>query len=345
MIETMVHSPAQWLDATGPDADIVISTHCRLVRNLADYPFPAQSTDEVKDLIEGRILDALHNMGFMSEGQYYPLTELDELEAQFLVERKLISPNLISSTGSRGVYFNEQQTMSICINDADHLTLCGHASGQQLQEVWSTVSRADDTLTGVLDMAFSDDRGYLTAHLSDVGTGLFATSILHLPALTMLNSIHSIETDQRLQPLNPQQNMTHGECYRLSSPSSLGLSELEIVYHLSQAIDAIVAQEREARALLEATHPQQLKDRIQRALGLSRSARLLAFDEGVGVLSSLRLGIAIGLLKDFSLKTINDTFMDAHDAHLRLNCGVPCDDIQCSALRAELFSKQFAHTL
>ena len=307
MIETMINTPAQWLDASGPDADIVVSTHCRLVRNLADYPFPEQCTDEEKSQIESRILDALHNLNLMSDNQYYPITELDELEAQFLVERELITSDLINSTGARGVYFNQAQTTSVSINDVNHLTLCAHASGQQLQDTYTALSITDDTLASVLDMSFSEKYGYMTTHLNDVGTGLRASGILHLPALTMLNTIQSIQTDQTLHPLYPQQNTANGEFYRIASPGSLGLSELEIIYHLVQAIGEIVTQEREARMQLHDTHPEQLDDRVQRALGISRSARLLAFDEGVGVLSSIRLGIANGLLKNVSLKTINQS--------------------------------------
>lgn len=345
MIETMINTPAQWLDASGPDADIVVSSQCRLVRNLADYPFPEQCTEEEKNQIENRILDALHNLQLMPNSQYYPLTELDELEAQFLVECELITPELINGVGSRGVYFNEDQCTSISINDANHLTLCAHASGQQLQDTYTALSIIDDTLASVLDMSFSEKYGYMTTQLIDVGTGLRASAILHLPALTMLNTIQSINTDQNIHPLYPQQNIATGEFYRISNPGCLGLSELEIIYHLVQAIGEIVTQERDARIQLNDTHPEQLEDRIQRALGLSRSARLLAFDEGIGVLSSIRLGIANGLLKNVSLKTINQIFMDAHDAHLRLNCGEPCDEIQCNTMRAELFSKQFADNL
>ena len=343
MIETMINTPAQWLDASGPDADIVISTHCRLVRNLADYPFTEQCTLDEKGQVENRILDALHNINVIDKGVYYPLPELDELQAQLLVERELITSDIINCKGPRGAYFNDTQSTGITINDTNHLTLISHASGQQLQELWSALSINDDTLAGVLDMAFDDKYGFLTAYLNEVGTGLHAHAIMHLPALTMLNTVQGIAPGQRLTPLYPQKNTANGEYYTIASPTSIGLSEIEIIYHLSQAIDNVIAQERSAREQLTTTHLYELEDRVQRAIGLSQSARLLAFDEGVGVLSSIRLGIANGLLKDVSLKTVNETYMNSHDAHLRLNFGEPCDDIQCSVLRAELFSRQFAN--
>lgn len=345
MIETMIQTPAQWLDASGPEADIVVSSHCRLVRNLADYPFPEHCSAETKIEVESRILDAVHNLNLIPKGHYYPLTELDELQAQFLVDRKLITPSIIHATGARGVYFNEGQNHSISINDTNHLRLCAHASGNQLQDIWPPLSIADDTLSSVLDMAFSEKYGFMTTHLNDIGTGLRATTILHLPALTMLNTIQTLQGDQDLRPLYPQHSAATGEFYTLSNPSSLGLSELEIIYHLSQATNEIVRQEREARTQLNQSHSHQLNDRIQRALGLCGNARLLDFDEALGVLSSLRLGSANGLLNNISLETINQTFMDAHDAHLRLNSGEPCDDIQCRALRAELFATRFAQPL
>lgn len=349
MIEPMLQSTSQWLDAQGPNADIVLSTQCRLLRNLADYPFPGQCTHDEKKTIETNILSVLENMNFMSNGQYYTLPAIDETEAHVLRERRLISEKLIDSQGSRGVYIREDQSFSLSINDSDHLALVSLASGQQLQDIWNTTSLTDDTLAGILDFSFDSRRGYLTSHLANTGTGLNFSAVLHLPGLTMNNEINkSLSTIQQsskawtIRPEYSDYGTAIGDFLRFTSVNTLGHSEMETLYHFTQTIDQMVQQEKETRKRILDTDSLQLEDRIERALALARSARLLAFDEGLGVLSSLRLGVSTGLLKGYSLSTLNELGVIAQDAHIRLNYGDSCDDNVCSVQRAHLFRDRFA---
>lgn len=349
MIEPMLQSTAQWLDAKGPNADIVLNTQCRLVRNLADYPFPKQCTPEEKKTIEARVLAVLNNMNFLSTGQYYTLPDIDETEAHVLRERQLISLQLIDSIGPRGVYVREDQSFSLSINDSDHLTLVTLASGQQLQDIWNSTSLTDDTLAGILDFAFDTKRGYLTSHLADTGTGLNFSAVLHLPGLTMTNAIsqyinttHNHSGGYQVVPEFPNNSSASGDFYRLTSTGSLGQSEMEMLYHFTQTIDEFVQTEKTVQKKILDTDSLQLEDRIERALGLARNARLLAFDEGLGVLSSLRLGVSTGLLKGYPLNTLNEISMIAQDAHVRLNYGDSCNDNICSTQRAHLFRDRFA---
>ena len=346
MIESMLQSPAQWLDGMGNDPEIVLSTQCRLVRNLTDFPFPRQCAPDEKKSIETNILGVMSSMNWLSGGQYYSLPEIDELEAQALSERKLISSGLISAMGARGVYVREDQSFSLSINDSDHLVLVGLGSGQQLQEVWNQISLADDTLAGILDFAFDKKRGFLTSHLSDTGTGLKLSAVLHLPGMTMKNSIaHFLQLSDDGFQVTPEYlsgSSASGDLYRISSTGALGQAEMEMTYHFVQAIDALIMLEREAQKDFIEGKSVQLDDRIERALGLARSARLLAFDEALGVLSSLRLGVTCGLLKGYALGTLNEIGIIAQNAHLQLSLTDACDDNNCSMQRAHLFRERFA---
>ncbi|MFP6581864.1 MAG: hypothetical protein VCD00_04840, partial [Candidatus Hydrogenedentota bacterium] len=191
MLDALLQNPVQWLDGEGPHADIVISTHCRLVRNLADYPFTSQCNGDTLEAVEKRIVESLAAINMDADGTYYSFSEVDDVQAHFLMERRLIPPRLIHSSGARGVHINDGQRISLAINGADHITLFGHASGQQLHDIWSNLTRIDDSLVGMIDFTFDDQRGYLTASLADLGTGLKASALLHLPSLTMINAIDS----------------------------------------------------------------------------------------------------------------------------------------------------------
>lgn len=349
MVDALLSEPATWLDGSGPNSDVVISTHCRLVRNIADHPFVSQCHDDERSGVEERILNALDSLNMTGDGQYHGFGDVDETQARFLLERRLISPQMIESRGVRGVHVQDGQLTSLCINGADHLILFGHASGEQVQEIWSRLSLIDDSLSGLLDFTFDDRLGFLTASLSDVGTGLKTSAFVHLPALTMLNAIEahreSVRTHRlELTPWMAAEQASGGELYELTNRGTLGVSETEIVYQAAQVLDELVESERSAQQRLMQDFRIQLEDRVERALALAQQARLLAFEEGVDVLSSLRLGVSTGLLNAISPKLLNETLMASQRAHLELKSGELCDETRSCMLRAELFREKFSGT-
>lgn len=347
MVDGLLTAPVEWLQGTGPHAEVVISTHCRLVRNLADYPFLNLCKDDERAAVEERILRALDSLNMAGDGAYHGFADVDETQAHFLLERRLISPQMITSRGVRGVHVQDGQLTSMCINGADHLVLFGHASGQQIQEIWSRLSLIDDSLAGLLDFTFDDRLGFLSSSLSDVGTGLKAGAFLHLPALTMLNAVGSHRESVRvhrleLTPWMSASGVSGGELYELTNRGSLGMSETEIVYQVAQVLDEVVAAEMSAQKRLLQDYRIQLEDRVERALALAQNARLLAFDESIEVLSSLRLGVSTGLLKTVSLRLLNETLMTSQPAHLELKSGELCDETRSNMLRAGLFRENFS---
>lgn len=347
MAETLLDKSAKWLAGNGPEADIAVYCECRLVRNLIDYPYPGVCTDEEKAAIEERILSALDGLNLLATGRYCSLTELDQREARFLAERHLIGPELFGAQGARGVYIADDQSLSITINEGNHLTLRGLASGLHLQELWARLNLLDDTLAGVLDFAFDERRGYLTNALSDVGTGLKASVILHLPGITMVNGIADLRASlatkrHTLQNVYSTEGEAPGDLYQIQNTSTLGRSEEETLFHLKHFTSDIIKQERETRKTIRTDAPLQLEDRAGRALGLARGARILAFEEGLGVLSSLRLGASVGLQTQFPLSRINEVSMASHNAQIEMKCGQDCDELKLSTERADLFRSRFA---
>ena len=347
MLETLLNKNSTWLSGKGPDADVAVYSQCRLVRNLADFPYPNQCTSEEKQAIVDRVVATLDSLNLLSEGKYYSLEELDNREARFLMERRLIAPNLLEAEGPRGVYVTEDQSFSIAVNDENHLTILGLASGLQLPEVWSRINLVDDTLAGILDFSFDTRIGYLTTAVGDVGTGLKCGLVMHLPALSMNGEWPAVEhyiSEKRhtLQPLYGRKGEPLGDLFLLVNTSTLGRSEEETLFHVKHIASDIIKRERAARKTILNEVPLQLEDRVGRALGLARHARLLAFAEALSVLSSLRLGVSEGLVSQFSLHVLNDLLISSQNAHIETKRGHDCDELTLSTERADLFRSRFA---
>lgn len=292
-------------------------------------------------------MGVLDSMNLLATGNYYSLGDLDVREKRFLIERRLVSPTLLDSQGPCGVYIADDQSLSITVNDENHLTITGLASGLQPQEVWSRINLVDDTLAGALDFAFSDRLGYLTTSLRHVGTGFKAGVLLHMPGLVIANLMRPITEDamakrHTLENYPNQSRPASGDLFVLTNASTLGRSEEETIFHLKHLAAELIEKEKEARARVRSEAPLQLEDRVGRALGVAQHARLLASNEANSLLSSLRLGVSSGLLDQFSLQRINEVLITSQDAHIEMKSGHACDELQLSAERADLFRARFA---
>jgi protein arginine kinase len=205
----------------------------------------------------------------------------------------------------------------------------------------------DDMLAGSLDFAFGERLGYLTTSIRDVGTGFRAGVLLHLPGLNVANLLAPVTEDVAtkrhwLEPASEASRSPEGELYFLSHISTLGRSEEETVFHLKHLAAELIAKERHTREHLRRDAPLQLEDRVGRALGVARHARLLASGEANSLLSSLRLGVSGGMLDHFSLHQINDVFIASQNAHIEMKSGRFRDELQLNAERADLFRARFA---
>jgi len=347
MVETLVDKPAQWLAGDGPDAGLVVNTYGVLARNLADFPFPSRCSEDERRAIEERVLGALDGVPGLASGQYLSLLRLDRKEARFLSERCLIVPDLAASRGPRGAFVSEDQCASVMINGTDHVVIQVMASGVQPTEVWARLSAIDDALAAALDFAFHKRLGYLTSMFSQVGTGLKAAVIAHLPGLVMTNKVAGIE--QRLgrdrhsfECLFRVGGATVGDLYVISNQATLGRSEEETMFHLKHWASQITTEERAARETMLRDLPRGIQDRVGRALGISRGARLLDFGEAMTLLSSIRLGIETGNAEGLAIQTVNELLLGSQNGHLEMKAGHSCDDLTLSMERADLFRARFS---
>ena len=365
MVETLLDKPASWLAGDGPDASIAISCQCALIRNLSGFPLPGACVDDDRHMIEERVLNVLDNLNLLTRGQYWSLPNLDAREARFLVERQLIPMNFLDEAGPRGVYISEDQSLSIVVNGEDHLCIQALGSGMRVREVWNRINLMDDTLGGLLDYAYDDKFGYLTSSIGNVGTAFRASVVLHLPGLTMRGDIPRLSEKAHarrnaLRDLfydDPDKtgasNKEHaGEglgplmvgganLYFLSNVATLGTSEEETVFHLRHYATEIIDEEKRCREALLRDTPRRLEDRVGRAIGIARHARLMEFDEGLAVLSALRLGLETGLLGQVTVPKLNVVLMNSQNAHIEMKLARDCDDATLVMERAELFNASF----
>lgn len=200
-VDTLHAKLPPWPSASAADAATAVNCQCSLARNLSDFPFPAQCSDEELGSIQERVLSVLDSINLLARGQYYALPELSLRERRFLAERHLITYELMLGRGPRGVYVSEDQGFSIMVNGNDHVCLRVVAPALTLKEAWSRLNLTDDTLSGVLDFAFDKRLGYLTSRLDALGTGLKASVLLHLTALSLTNQIAGQATKAKEQRL------------------------------------------------------------------------------------------------------------------------------------------------
>jgi protein arginine kinase len=372
LLDTLQEKAPSWLSGDAPEASGVLISQCSVARNLSDFPFPARCTSEEKRAILDRVVTVLDNLNLFASGQFYSFVDLDEQSIQFLAERRLVTYDLVKGTDYRGVYVSDDQTLSIMVNGADHICMRVLLPGLQVQDAWAKLNLMDDTLSSVLDFAYNDRLGYLTSGLGILGTGLQASGMVHLPCLACSGKIttHVAVAKERRMSLSGlmtgvpveagtsadvntagalysdmsggmrcSASETQGDLYLLSNQHTLGVSEEELIFYVTDTASNILKDESESRENLLRESPRAVSDRVGRAQGTAASAHLLEFEEGLGLLSSLRLGVAAGLAPTLSIELLNSLLIRSQSAHIEMAEGG--HGLELSMQRADLFREQF----
>jgi protein arginine kinase len=346
MVEAWLDKAPLWLSGDGPESDVVLACWGCLVRDLSDFPYPTRCSDDEKRQIEQRLMGVLDTANLSPNGRYFSLLDLDAVELRFLWERQLVSSPHLHATGPRGVYVSEDQSMSIMVNENDHVRIHVLVSGLRLQDVWSRLNLVDDMLAANVNYAFDERLGFLTTDLDAAGTGLRMTAVLHLPALTVTNRLVDLSAEihkdwHELEGYWGALSEGVGDLYTLSNRATLGRSEEEIIYHVGRLATKLMEEEQRAREALIVESRRSVEDRVWRAAGAAQNTRLMSFDDAARVLSSLRLGMATRLLDIGTRRELNQMMFDTQRAHLELRKGQACDDLTLDADRADLFRRHF----
>lgn len=281
---------------------VVLSNRIRLARNLESISFPQGLSPENSQIIERKVANVLESIEVSGEKlKYYSLKDLTSLEQYVLIEKHLISPALVNSQGAHGVALNADHKISVMVNEEDHLRLQVLLPGSKLKETYELANELDDEIEKYLDIAYREAQGYLTACPTNVGTGMRASVMVHLPALVITNQIQQIlgaltHLGLAVRGLYGEGSKSHGNLFQVSNQITLGKSEEDIITHLEAVTSQIEEHEMQAREKLQREAPLTLEDKVWRARGILENSRLLTSEEAMQLLSMERLGIDLGIL-------------------------------------------------
>ncbi|HEV3121502.1 MAG TPA: protein arginine kinase [Isosphaeraceae bacterium] len=345
-LEDLSRTSGEWLKGAGPESDIVMCSRIRLARNLADFPFTNRASRSEKAEIENIVKSSIVDAGLSLF--YQDVYSLSPLDRQFLVERQLISREHQSAEGPRGVAIGAEENVSIMVNEEDHLRIQVMLSGFSLPNVWEQINRTDDQLEDRLAYAFSPQLGYLTACPTNVGTGIRVGVMLHLPALVQTKQIDKFfralqKINLAVRGLYGEGTQASGDFYQISNQQTLGKSELELIKTLTDVVPQIIEYERKARQALIQERRQHLHDQVSRAYGVLKTAHTISSEETMHLLSSVRMGINLGLIDDPEIPTVNELFIHTQPAHLQKLQGSPLEVDERNIARATYLRRRLSN--
>lgn len=319
------HPVSRWMESGGLHSDVILSSRIRLARNLEGLPFPhrmdqAQAEQLIRQVEQG--VKEINLMGLPSRVELYRLAEAPGLERQVLVDKHLISPQQAQDARGKAVAISEDESVSIMVSEEDHLRIQVLAPGLQLKETWRIASTIDDALENKLNYAFHPHRGYVTACPTNVGTGLRASVMMHLPGLVLTQQagrlFHSLsQLGLVVRGLYGEGTEAAGHMFQISNQTSLGKAEEEIIEHLEAVALKVIEAERQARQHLFSEMRLQIEDRVNRAYGILSTARIMTSEEAMRLLSDVRLGIGLGIFPAISHESINELMVAMQPAFLQ----------------------------
>jgi len=334
---------AGWITQEGPQNEIVLSSRVRLARNIVNTPFPSYLSIEDAHKLINQVKEAVDRDGTQSY-MLYNMDSMSALDKQVLLEKHLISPDLAKSTKGAALV-SEDGLISIMINEEDHIRIQSILPGLQMKNAWDLGDKVDDLLEETLDYSYDEKLGYLTCCPTNVGTGMRASSMVHLPALNMIGNISKIlqtvtQIGLTIRGMYGEGTEFQGNLFQISNQITLGLSEDEIVENINAVTTQIVEKEREARNILMNNNRIQLEDRVWRAWGILKNARVITSQEAMKLLSDVRLGMDLGIIKNLTVTQLNEIMIETQPANVQKYAGGELTPEARDIIRAEIIRKK-----
>lgn len=344
-IRDILANPGEWLRGEGPHHQIVVSSRVRLARNLRNFAFPGWAKKSERLQILETIKPKVEELGEMQNSDSVYSQDLSALEKQVLVERHLISREHAAKGVGSAVVMNRKQTLSIMINEEDHLRMQAIRSGLQLKSVFKMIDKVDSELETKLDFAFHHQLGFLTACPTNVGTGMRASAMVHLPALVLGEQINQViqavnKIGLAVRGLYGEGTEALGNLFQVSNQTTLGEKEDEIIERLNKVILQIIEHENNARQMLLQKKSTTLLDHIGRGYGILRYAYSMSSKEALNLLSFMKLGIDLGIFPEEWRVSIDELFMETQPAHLQKGSQQKLAAEERDALRAEIIREK-----
>ncbi|MFB5192170.1 protein arginine kinase [Alicyclobacillus fastidiosus] len=315
---------SRWMRDGGPDDDIVLTSRIRVARNVQGYPFPILQTDShASDVIE-MVGKAIEAAPVKELGQYELIRcrDLSALDRQVLVEKHLISPDLAEQEKHGAVVLRDDELVSIMVNEEDHIRIQCILPGMRLDDAWKLATSIDDALENKLVYAFHEKYGYLTACPTNVGTGIRASVMMHLPGLVLSGSINRLlsavsQVGLAVRGIYGEGSESFGNLFQVSNQITLGETEEEIIGNLQSVVYQLIEHERNARQQLLQRNRTQLEDRVSRSFGILAYARRMDSRETLERLSDVRLGIDLGIIQGVSAGILKELMVTTQPAFLQ----------------------------
>jgi protein arginine kinase len=346
-INELIDSHSELTDMSANRSAVVLMTRIRLARNLAGQPFPGWAKEAQKREIRDQVMQAVAALPQMKRGLAIPVETLDDLQKQILVERHLISRELCHSKSGSGIVICKDQSLVVMVNEEDHLRIQVLRAGFQFKKVWNTINTLDSDLEEHIDYAFSPKLGYLSACPTNLGTGIRASAMMHLPALVITSQMEKVvravnQLGMAVRGLFGEGSDASGSIFQISNQTTLGENEEAIIKHLHGVLTTIVDQELNARARLAETEPSKLHDKIGRAFGILQNGHLLNSGEAMNLLSLIRLGIDLGVMAEAQRAVVDRLFIECQPGHIQHAAKGSFDPGQRDVLRATRLRTEFA---
>lgn len=308
-----------WMYELGNEKDIVISTRVRIARNLKNIKFPFVMDNNEVNFVKEKVKKVIESN---NEYKYFELSDIDELTKLSLVEKHIISKDLIKNDNKSALIMSDDLSTSIMINEEDHIRIQKMCSGLDIEKCSKEAYEIDKMFESSLEYAYSDKYGYLTTCPTNVGAAMRISVMLHLPALTEINYIDKlIQEANRLgisiRGMYGENTQSLGDIYQISNQNILGISEKDVIYKIKQIINNIIDKERKYRKLLLEQNTK-LEDDIYRSYGILKYARSITASEAYTLISNVKLGVNLNIIKDVTLETLNKISVDINPYTLQL---------------------------
>ncbi|SHK75182.1 protein arginine kinase [Clostridium cavendishii DSM 21758] len=331
-----------WITDIGDDKDIVISSRIRIARNISSIPFPNKLTIEKgKESVENIGEAILRSEELKDSFKFHLLWEEDIEEESLYLEKHLISGDLLKKNNNAGFFVNKEETISIMLNEEDHIRIQCINKGFNLRDTYKEADRIDSLLEEELDYAFDEKFGYLTACPTNLGTGMRASVMMHLPALTINEEITALlkgltQVGMTLRGVYGEGTRADGNLYQISNQISLGVTEEETLSNLEAVVSEIILQENKAREKILLKNEYELKDKIYRSIGILKNSILLDTKEALELLSNVRMGVEMGIVEGIDTIILNKLLVEIQPATLKLKLNRKLSEAECNLERARI---------
>lgn len=319
--------------------DIIISSRVRLARNVEQYPFPEWAGSRQLDEIKTKVSKVSKKTNL----KYFDFNKLTNIQKQVLVEERLVSPGFIDHEGNgKAVLMNGNKSISVMVNEEDHLRIQCLINSIKIDDCWKSVNKIDDILSAEIPFAFSQDLGFYTACPTNLGTGLRASIMMHLPAVVLTKRIYPLvkalnEKGISVRGMFGEGTVAFGNTFQISNQRTLGLNENEILNLLKQGTQEVLKTEMTCRKNLLRRDRIFLEDKIKRAIGILKYAVILSLEEALELISTLKMGISLDLLRGKSkLKKLTDLTTKIQAGHLCLEAKKELGEIDEKKARAQM---------